>query len=268
MRFWGAHFVMCSFMLCAYADSLTEQNTSRALKAEEMLDEVDYLISTNSSISEIRGIVKPSKQAILSSEIKAPITKIHFSVGEKFKKGDILIEFDHSVYQAQYDAQSAISASQELIYENQVELLKLDGITQTELLLSKLKSKELEALLQKDKFLLNQCIIKAPYDGVVIEKFVNEHELVTLDKQLIQIAASHNPKLELIIPSDWVSSLKPGKQFKFVIDETKRMYFVKVLRTSGIIDAVSKTIKVICKFDEPDEYLVSGMTGTADFTQD
>ncbi len=236
--------------------------------AEMMLNEVNYLVSEDSSISEIRGIIKPSKKAILSSEIKAPIIKIHFGVGEKFNKGDILIEFDNSVYQSQYEAQSAISKSQKIVYENQLELYKLDGITETELRLSELKTTELESLLEKEKFLLDQCIIKAPYDGVVIEKFVNEYELVTLDKQLIQIIASNNPELELIVPSSWVSWLKTGKEFEFVIDETQRTYSIKVLRTSGIIDAVSRTIKVICEFSEPDEFLVIGMTGTANFTQD
>ena len=49
----------------------------------------------------IRGLVKPQKRAVISSEIPAKILSIPFKDGESFKKGETLVKFDCSLYQAE-----------------------------------------------------------------------------------------------------------------------------------------------------------------------
>ena len=55
----------------------------------------------------IRGLVKPQKKTVISSEIPAKIINIPFKDGEAFKQGDLLIKFDCSLYYAQLASANA-----------------------------------------------------------------------------------------------------------------------------------------------------------------
>ena len=56
---------------------------------------------------ESRALVVASQQAVLSSELAAKIESIPVKEMQRFKKGDLLIQFDCSLYEAQKDVVSA-----------------------------------------------------------------------------------------------------------------------------------------------------------------
>ena len=55
---------------------------------------------TVTDIQNIRGLVRPSYTAVLSSEISARITEIKYKPGERFNEGDLLVKFDCALYDA------------------------------------------------------------------------------------------------------------------------------------------------------------------------
>ena len=115
---------------------------------------------------------------------------------------------------------------------------------------------------------VNQCKIKAPYDGRVIELAVNEHERVPADKEILSILNDKNLEIELIVPSNWLNWLTVGEAFAFQVDETGKTLDAKVSKIGAVVDPVSQTIKLTGKFD--DQRLIdvlSGMSGTALFKQ-
>lgn len=76
--------------------------------AEEPLD--DPLLDIPASVGTeraARGVLRARDQAVLSSELAGRIIEMPYTDGQNFKKGDVLVRFDCSAYQAQLNAAQA-----------------------------------------------------------------------------------------------------------------------------------------------------------------
>ncbi len=89
--------------------------------------------SAEFSLDTIRGVVKPTMSAVISSEIQARIIKLPFKDGQRFERGNILVEFDCAKYEAELSAARAQYDVQQKILENNMELAKLQAIGQLEI---------------------------------------------------------------------------------------------------------------------------------------
>ncbi len=230
-----------------------------ALAAGEISDTWDK------DINNIRGLVKPVTSATLSSEILGRITKLPFHMGDAFKKGNALVQFDCSLHNAELAASRAELDAEKKKHENNLQLLALNAISKIEVDISATNVKKADAEKQIALVRVRRCVIKAPYDGRVIETLVNEHESVGPDQPLLSILSDKQLEIELIVPSGWLTWLKKGVEFHFLIDETGRSHQAKVAQLGASVDPVSQTIRVKGQFQSDINEVLSGMSGTAKF---
>ncbi len=220
-----------------------------------------------SDLSNIRGLVKPLTSATLSSEIPARILKLPFKHGDRFKKGQVLVQFDCALYKAELAAANATLNAEEKKYENNQQLLELNAISRIETDISETGVKKAEAEKQIADVRVRRCIVRAPYDGRVVDTFVNEHESVGPDQDLLSILSDKILEIELIIPSMWLNWLKSKVTFVFHVDETRQRYQARVSQLGASVDPVSQTIRVKGVFESKADNVLSGMSGTAIFKQ-
>jgi RND family efflux transporter MFP subunit len=221
--------------------------------------------SIHNDIDNIRGLVKPTTKAILSSQISARIIKIPFKDGDKFKQGQLLIKFDCDLYKADLASANAEYEAQLKRFDNNKQLLALNAISNIEVDISEAETKKAKAEVQIKNIRVSRCTIKAPYDGRVIEIIVNEHESVAVDQELISILNDKNLDIELIAPSKWLAWIKTGAEFSFLLDETEKEYKANVKQIGAVVDPVSQTIRLKGVFEETTDDVLSGMSGTARF---
>lgn len=216
-------------------------------------------------LENIRGVVKPTSEALLSSEILARVSKLRFREGERFEKGKVLIQFDCSLYKAELAAKQAEYVKQKKTLDNNRELLGLNAIGALEVALSQAEVQRAAADVQVSKVTASRCTVVAPFSGRVIELNVNEHESVGLKTELMSILDDSALEIELIVPSRWSTWLKSGTAFEFAIDETDQVYKAKVKRLGARVDPVSQTLRVYGAFAGANANVLSGMSGTARF---
>jgi membrane fusion protein (multidrug efflux system) len=230
---------------------------------------VDEDLFSNGIVADnVRGLIKPVEKAIISSEIVGKIDSIPFKSGDAFKKGDTLVSFDCSFYRADLASAEAAYQSKQNIYENNKQLLALNAMSDIDVSISKAEMEMARAERTMRAIRVNQCKIKAPYSGRIIEVAINEHETVPADKEILSILNDSELEIELIVPSNWLNWLSVGETFSFLIDETGKTLDAKVSKTGAVVDPVSQTIKLIGKFeDEQLDGVLSGMSGTAQFKQ-
>ena len=225
----------------------------------------DDLFSTGIVSDNVRGLIKPVEKAIISSEITAKVNELPFKSGDRFKKGDLLVGFDCSFYRADLASADAAFKSRQNIYKNNKELLALNAISDIDVSISESEMQVARADRTMKAIRVNQCQIKSPYSGRVIELAINEHETVPADKEILSILNDRDLEIELIVPSNWLNWLKEGEPFSFIIDETGKTLNAKVAKIAAVVDPVSQTIKLIGKFDDDINGVLSGMSGTAQF---
>lgn len=214
----------------------------------------------------VRGIVKAEAQATISSELVAQVDKIPFKAGESFRSGDAIIVFDCRRYKADLRAAEAEVETARVKVKTNTALKLHNAVGTEELETSKARLNQVIAEMQSISVKTDQCIIKAPFDGRVVERKIHEHEMSEAGTPLIQIVKDGDLELDLIVPSNWMLWLKPGLEFQFHVDETNSMLTASLLQVGAVVDPISKTAQVSAKIIEPPQSVRPGMSGTATFT--
>ena len=221
-----------------------------------------------SEIDKIRGIIKPTVSATISSDIQARISHLPFKDGQRFKKGQTLVRFDCSRYKAELDAARAEYEARQKTLENNLELSKLNAIGQLEVEIAKVDVKKAMASINISKVNVRHCRIAAPFSGRVVKMLVNQYESVNPYDELLSILDDSRFEIELILPSSSLRWLKKGMTFDFTVDETGKTYKnAKVTELGASIDPVSQTIRVNGTFKSKPKSVVSGMSGSAIFSK-
>ena len=117
------------------------------------------------------------------------------------------------------------------------------------------------------QIITEHCIIRAPYSGRVIDVMVNQYESVGADQELISILDDQDLEIELIVPSSWLTSIREGENFTFTIDETGGSYQARISQIGAIVDPVSQTVRLLGEFQGQTDNVLSGMSGTANFSR-
>ncbi|KPW35540.1 Membrane-fusion protein [Pseudomonas amygdali pv. mellea] len=222
--------------------------------------------STPTLSSEARGVLRATNQAVLASELSGRITDLPFQEGESFNKGDTLARFDCSAYQAQLNAAQAASrgASEELAHNRQ--LAALNSVGRFEVARAEAKLSETQAQSGVYQVQIKRCSVVAPYDGQVVERKVKRYESVAAGTPMLEIVDNRTLEIHLLVPSRWMSRLKPGQTFSFVPDETGQPLTATVKRLGARIDEGSQTLLLIASLPKA-EGLLGGMSGTAHFAE-
>ncbi len=171
-----------------------------------------------------RALIIATEEAILSSEISAKITSIPFQSGDQFKKNDILVKFDCSLFQAQTEVVKSEYESAIITLKNNTELAEMRSIGLYEVELAQSAVNKAEAELEIARLNTKRCTIKAPYDGRVAKVYVNEHESIERQQPLIEIIGLGILEAQLLVSSKWLAWLVKDYPIQILVDETNKVY--------------------------------------------
>ena len=219
----------------------------------------------NAEVRESRALVVASQEAILSSELAARIENIAVKEMQRFKKGDLLIQFDCSLYEAQKDVVSANANSALIKLKSDEQMLQMRSIGKYELELSISEYEKAKSELRIAELNVERCQIKAPFDGAVEEVVVNTFETIQPQVELMKIIQTEVLELEMVVSSEWISWLKIGHPIKVYIDEIQKEFNATISGIGANVDAVSQTIQLKRTITDTSPALLPGMSGRVVF---
>ena len=219
----------------------------------------------NAEVRESRALVVASQEAILSSELAARIENIAVKEMQRFKKGDLLIQFDCSLYEAQKDVVSANANSALIKLKSDEQMLQMRSIGKYELELSISEYEKAKSELRIAELNVERCKIKAPFDGAVEEVVVNTFETIQPQVELMKIIQTDVLELEMVVSSEWISWLKIGHPIKVYIDEIQKEFNATISGIGANVDAVSQTIQLKGTITDTSPALLPGMSGRVVF---
>ena len=222
-------------------------------------------LPAHSQDKESRALVVASQEAILSSELAARIENIAVKEMQRFNKGDLLIQFDCSLYEAQKDVVSANSNSALIKLKSDEQMLQMRSIGKYELELSISEYEKAKSELRIAELNVERCQIKAPFDGAVEEVIVNTYETIQPQVELMKIIQTDILELEMVVSSEWVSWLKIGHPIKVYIDEIQKEFNASISGIGANVDAVSQTIQLKGTITDASPALLPGMSGRVVF---
>lgn len=238
----------------AAAEEVAAQEATPIVEAEPELD--------------ARGVIAAKDESTVASRITARITSMPFDEGQSFRRGSLLARFDCSTIRAELTAARAATTAYQKTYETNLELDSYEAVGRNEVEVSQANLGRARAEANAVAAQLKDCAVYAPFSGTVVEALARRGEVAASGQPLMRIQSGGNLEADLIVPSNWLTWLRPGAGFEFLIDETGATITGEVTRLGASVDPVSKTIRVAASIDPGEALVLPGMSGTATFAKE
>jgi len=215
----------------------------------------------------VRGRTEALRSVDLKAEIPGRVVKIRAERGQRVKKGEILIEFAIKARHAQLAEAEALIRQREIEYNAAKSLSKKGFSAKTTLAGAKAYLDSARAQAKAVRILLEDLIIRAPFDGIIEERNVEIGDFVKDGNSVITIV-DENPFLvtgqisELHVNQIQVGGVGTAK----LITGEEVKGFIRFIGKTA--DPNTRTFRVELLVDNEDFSLRSGVTAETTFKTD
>ena len=217
--------------------------------------------------AEVRVLVSAEGESVLAAQMAGRIVAINAKLGERIKKGDVLLHFDCDEQEARLNmAKAELNGSQHVL-EAKNTLKEMQSASLLEVSQAEAEVEKFKAQIQLYQAQLRLCNINAPFSGRVTKLRSKPFESVAVGQPLVEVVNDDRLKVQLNIPSVWLAHVKVNNPFSVRIDETGKTYEARVRRINGKVDAVSQSIEIEGEIYGRTSDLLPGMSGTAEFAE-
>lgn len=213
------------------------------------------------NIITVDGVLVPQKETVISSSRDGKIINIPLENGDRFKRNDILVRYDCSDLEAEAEMIGMQKELTETKSRNVDQLFKLDIISDVDRLNVETEDRQMTAKIKMYEARLEDCAIRAGFDGIVTKRLANEGEYTRTDRVLMEVVSGDPLNIEFLLPSKWLRWINVGAPVEITVNETGRTYPAKIVRIYGAVDPVSQSIQIRAALDSYQDILLSGMSG-------
>ena len=215
------------------------------------------------------GTLYYDKNSNLASESSGVVQKLYVKEGQKVKRGETLLKLKDLILQAKVAAKKEslsslmseetkqtkdLARAEALLTKKSIAQSSYDASFYTlESLKANIKSTQAELLSMEIE--LQNKIIKAPFNGVVVKRSVDIGEWVAVGQSVFTLVDPSSIEAEVNIPSRLIFTLKKNQKLNATID--KKLIEVKVRSIVPLADRSSRTFPL--KLSLNAENLIEGM---------
>jgi membrane fusion protein (multidrug efflux system) len=250
-----------SLMLILLLTACTKKGDSKEKLVTPPPIVVDWIIAAPIELAEkitVSGTIKPAEETVLFSEISGRVIKINLPEGKTVKKGTLLVKFFDDDLQAQLQKAKAQLQLTKQTLGRQSELIKINGISQSELDQTTLQMNTIKGDIDVLTAQIRKTEIIAPYDGVLGLRNISLGAVVSPSLPLATIREVQTLKIDFSIPEKYSQEIKTGTIIKFVVNDDDQEFDAKVIATEQGIDASTRNLKARAQIISSNSKLTPG----------
>ena len=228
---------------------------------------ITLLKSTNVKTRSFPGKVRASKRVDLSFEVGGLLTDLPIREGIRVKKGQILAKLDQRNFKNNVLSAKAAFTEAKLNYERQQKLYKEKIIAQSVLDSSKSTYDRALAQLEIAKKNLSDTELAAPFDGIITNRYVENHQKVNSTQKIASLQDMTNIEIAIQIPESIMVYATPKDlhaKLKVRFDAIKDHEFEAIVHEYSVdADSQTQTYEVVLLMPTSHEFnFLPGMTAT------
>ncbi len=227
------------------------------------------------------GTINPVALVNVGSQVSGTVVELNADFNDHVKKGQVLLKLDPILFNAQIKqseanlasaraslrlAQANFERNENLVAENYVSALALDQ-SRREVDVAKASIALAQAQLTSAQANLNNSVIRAPIDGVVIKRTIDLGQTVAATfntPNLFQIARDLTKmQIETNVSEADIGALKEGQAARFIVDAYPDKEFaanVRQFRLAANVVQNVVTYTVVLDVENKEQLLKPGMT--------
>lgn len=221
-------------------------------------------------LQEFVGSLNFDRKSVLAAQNSGVVKSINFELGDKVSKGKTLVQIDADLLNAQIRAAKATlaiakdeSANSSKDYNRYKKLLASKSITQKEYDDALLKSNSsssnvtaLQANLKELQIQSDKKRIKAPFDGVIVEKNIHLGEWANAGSAIAKIVDTTKAEFIFNVPLNVANGLTKGDTYDIKVGTTNIKATLNAIIPNG--DKLTRTFPVKFKANIKDKFVFDG----------
>ncbi|MHC4693567.1 MAG: efflux RND transporter periplasmic adaptor subunit [Planctomycetota bacterium] len=219
------------------------------------------------AVREYPGKVTAKDTVVLAFQVEGQVIEFPILKGEEIKKDDLLAKLDERDYKNRNDAAKAEFEQTKVQLERIQQAVESGAVSKTDLTNAEAAFERAKANLEIATKALNDTVLKAPYDAVISNTFVENFENVKAKQSIVGIQNIQSVEVEVFVPQERVLKAKEQKgKFRFtaIFDPLPDIEFdVEVKEYTTEADPLTQTYTVTFTMPIQDKYnIFPGMTAS------
>jgi len=223
----------------------------------------------------LSGTTEAHRRSTLTPKVSSAVTRVHVREGDVVKAGQPLVTLDtrdfvlraQQAEAARDGARVQLDAAKlewtrvkKLLAENAVSQAQFDGIeARYKGAVAGLAAAETAVAMAKKA--LHDSVIRAPFDGIIVKRLVNEGEYAAVmpPTPLITIEEINPIDLRIQVPAADMEKVRVGTPVRVRLPATGRELDLRLTRVVPASDPRTRTFSAIVEIPNPDHALRSGL---------
>jgi membrane fusion protein (multidrug efflux system) len=191
------------------------------------------------------GSLRARQSVMLRPELVGRITALNFKDGGPVRKGQILVQFDDLLQQAELQQMQAQLGIAQASFKRTQELVAEKFLAQQTLDTSAANLTVAQAQLALAQARLARMAVRAPFDGTAGIRLVNVGDYVKDGADLVTLEDTRQMLVDYRLPERFGGKLKPGQSVELTLDALPgRSFKAAVEAVDPLLDANGRAISV------------------------
>ena len=206
------------------------------------------------------GSLRSRRGVVLKPEVSGRITQLNFTDGQRVKKGQLLVQFDDQLPQAQIRQSIAELSIAQANQKRNEELVAQNFISQRSLDESAANLQVAQAKLALSKASAERLKIIAPFDAIAGIRLVNVGDYLKDGADIVNIEDIDAVFVDFRLPERFQAKVKRGQTAMLDMDALPgRQYSAKIQAIDPLIDANGRSVGIRGCIDNRQLQLRPGM---------
>ncbi len=205
------------------------------------------------------GAVEAIQFVELRPEIPGRLMEILAREGTEVRRGTPLFKVDDAELRAivaQLEAERDVAAQ---ALQRTRELIALNAASEADLENAEATFRSREAQLELQQVRLERTLVRAPFRGVVGERFVSVGDYVNTTTRLTTLQTADPQRVAFQVPERYAARIEVGQNVDFRVAAVERRFSGRVDFVDPVVQVPARTILVKAQVANPDRVLLPGM---------
>lgn len=176
------------------------------------------------------GVVEATEFSVLAFKVSGTLTELNVEEGQKVKQGHLIASIDPYDYQQQYNAAASNYNAAKSIYERNERLLKANATATQNVEIAQADYIRAGSAVDIARSTLDYTRLIAPFDGIIVKKYVANHEEVMVGQSIAKLVNPDNIEISFVLPETSIELLKMPKTIYVEFDSQKGKLFTSDIK--------------------------------------
>lgn len=199
----------------------------------------------------------------VANEVPGVVVEINFESGDTVKKGDVLIRLDAAIDEAALRTRNAEAQLAEQEFKRLSDLLPKRAVSQSQYDESKANFDAARARVNEAEAQLSKKVIRAPFDGTVGLRMVDQGEYLATGSPIVEINMLNPIYVDYTLSEKELANVKTGYNVAVTVAAVRGETFEgHVSAINSSVSPESRTVRIRATLANPANKLKPGMFAT------